>query len=68
MPTDPQTIYAKQGRPYLLNQEKVIALESGTQVKVLHFNPECPWAMNIKRVSAELLTPLPSKYLRGAMN
>lgn len=68
MSTAPKLTHAKQGRPYLLDQDKVIALESGITVKVLHFNAECPWAMNIKRVSAKLLTPLPSKYLRGAMD
>lgn len=68
MPTAPKLMHAKQGRPYLLDQEKVIALESGTKVKVLHFNAECPWTMNIKQVAAKLLTPLPSKYLRGAMD
>lgn len=68
MSTAPKLTHAKQGRPYLLDQDKVIALESGITVKVLHFNAECPWAMNIKRVAADLLTPLPSKYLRGAMS
>jgi len=56
-----------QGHPYSMGDHKVIALESSTQPRVLMFNEKMPWESCTLRVSAVQLTPLPVRYLHGAI-
>lgn len=56
---------AQQGHLYLLNGQKVLALESGLLVQVLHFNQDQPWVGHVSTVSAEKLVPQPMKYFQG---
>ena len=50
-----------------MGDHKVIALESSTQPRVLMFNEKMPWESCTLRVSAVQLTPLPVRYLHGAI-
>lgn len=59
--------FAQQGHPYLFEEKKVVALESGTRIKVLIFNEEKPWESRTEHVRVKYLTALPLKYLHGAM-
>lgn len=53
---------AKQGHRYSLHGQPVIALNSGSTVKVLHFDDQKPWIGRTEYVPAILLVPQPMKY------
>lgn len=53
---------AQQGHPYLYRGARVIALESGSQVKVLHADEAGP-SWRTECVDASSLTPQPLRYL-----
>lgn len=54
---------ATQGHAYLLNGIKVLAMESGRDVRVCEVGPL--WLGRAHVVSAEALEPLPMTYFRG---
>ena len=56
---------AQQGHLYTYQEQKVLALESGTVVRILHFNVDRPWVGHVSIVSAEKLVPQPMKYFNG---
>lgn len=57
-----------QGFRYLMGDQPVIALQSGSEtVKVLLFKEECPWLGAVMPVHASQLAPQPSRYLHGAI-
>lgn len=63
----PEPFKAKQGRPYTHDGRKCIALESGHEVDVMGYDENNPWYFTKWRVSADDLTPAPSRYLGGAI-
>lgn len=56
---------AQQGHLYLLNGQKVLALESGPFVRVVRINQDHPWLGDIESVYAVDLVPQPMKYFHG---
>jgi hypothetical protein len=58
-------ISIKQGHHYSLSGSPVIALDTGTQARVMHFNPDEPWHGLVEVVDASQLVPEPMKYFRG---
>lgn len=58
---------AKQGLAYFHNGRKCIALEAGHDVEVMGYDENNPWYFTKWRVSADALTPAPSRYLGGAI-
>lgn len=54
---------AQQGHPYLYRGERVIALEAGTLVTVLHVDDSAPQRWRTSRVLARSLKPAPLRYL-----
>lgn len=63
----PTPAVAKQGRPYTHEGRKCIALESGQDIEVMGYDESQPWMFTKWRVSADALTPAPSRYLGGAV-
>ena len=57
----------KQGHRYKLNGSSVVALDSGMQVRVMHFNPGEPWHGLVEAVQADQLKPEPMKYFHGEL-
>jgi hypothetical protein len=58
---------AKQGLAYFHDGRKCIALEAGHNVEVMGYDENNPWYFTKWRVSADALTPAPSRYLGGAI-
>ena len=63
----PVPAVAKQGRPYTHEGRKCIALETGQDIEVMGYDESQPWMFTKWRVSADDLTPAPSRYLGGAI-
>lgn len=59
------TKQAKQGHLYTFGGSQVIALDSGIDVRVMHFRPSEPWHGLVEVAQAEQLTPEPMKYFYG---
>lgn len=55
----------KQGHSYSFNGSTVIALNSGTQAKVMHYRPDEPWHGMVEVADAHKLVALPMKYFHG---
>lgn len=53
---------AQQGHPYLYRGARVIALESGSQIKVLYADESSP-SWRTEHVDASCLEPQPLRYL-----
>lgn len=57
------TARAQQGHPYLYRGARVVALESGTLVNVLHVDEAAPHRWRTSMVLANSLKPAPLRYL-----
>ncbi|CAB5224372.1 hypothetical protein UFOVP393_64 [uncultured Caudovirales phage] len=55
----------KQGHRYKFGGSPVIALDSGDEVRVMHFCPEEPWHGLVEVAHSSQLTPEPMKYFHG---
>jgi hypothetical protein len=63
-PQRPESV--QQGHKYLLNGSPVVAMNSGTLVRVLHYRPSQPWYGHVEsNVQASQLLTQPMKYFHG---